>query len=181
MHGRPQSRHQITFTDSLSGKTDFELRDLVHQVDMVHPFLVVLIALMHGINPQVARLSLRLRFAALANGRGPGLGFGEVPALLLVGVRAPQIIMARRNTAQALVTHITLLPGALTEFLDDSATGRLMKFIHLHQQTDIGIAVTAGKAVPKLPLANQPPRLDILPHKPGDLLSRITSVRLIIE
>ena len=74
-----QHRFQPGFADALGGGHDLPLRDLIHRVDVVDAFAGGRIALVHGVHPQVAGLTLRIGTAPLADGgrSGPRPGVGE--------------------------------------------------------------------------------------------------------
>ena len=84
---------------------------------MVEPLDPVLIALVNSIYPDIARLTVGLRFASFADGGGAGSGFVKLAAHPLVGVGSPQVVQVRyRDTGQSLIgREIKQLPSALTE------------------------------------------------------------------
>src|SRR5271166_4555715 len=66
---------QPSFADASGGAHDLPLHDFIDGVDVVDAFGSRSIALMHGIDPQIARSALRVGPSALADAyrRGPGL------------------------------------------------------------------------------------------------------------
>ncbi len=83
---------------------------------MVAPFDPVLIALMNGIHPDIARLTVGLRLASRADGMGDGPGLSKLPTHPRVSAGTPQVVQMRyRDTGQSLIgREIKSLPGALT-------------------------------------------------------------------
>src|ERR1700757_4050512 len=70
---------QLGVADALGGGHDLPLRDLIHRVDVVDTLAGGRIALVHGVDPQVAGPALRIGTAALADGhrRRPRPGVAE--------------------------------------------------------------------------------------------------------
>ena len=60
-------RHQILFTDFLNGTHHFELSHLINGINVINAFLFILIALMNGINPNKARLTIGSWLFSFAN------------------------------------------------------------------------------------------------------------------
>src|SRR5271167_5227746 len=63
---------------------DLPLRDLVDGVDVVHAFGPRLIALVHGVDAQIARLALRIGPPPLSNRHRRGLGLAVVQTALAI-------------------------------------------------------------------------------------------------
>ena len=83
-----QHRFQPGFADALGGGGDLPLRDLIYGVDVVNTLAGGRIALVHGVDPQIAGLTLRIGTAPLADGgRGgsrPGVGETAFPIARLL-------------------------------------------------------------------------------------------------
>src|SRR5664279_1564103 len=69
-----QHRLQPGFADAGSSGHDLPLRDLIDGVDVIHAFGPRLIALVYGVDPQIAGLALRIGPPPLANRHRRGLG-----------------------------------------------------------------------------------------------------------
>lgn len=63
MQHRLQHRNQMPFTDGLRAPHHLPLRHRVDGVEVIYPRLAVVLPLMHGVHPQIPRLSFRLRLA----------------------------------------------------------------------------------------------------------------------
>ena len=63
-----QHRLQPSFADAWGGSYHLPLRDLIDGIDVVHAFAAFLIALMHGVHPQITRLALRIGPPPLCDG-----------------------------------------------------------------------------------------------------------------
>ena len=53
-----QGRDEVMLADFLDRTDHFERGDLIDGVDVIHPFFTVQIALLHGIDAEIARLSV---------------------------------------------------------------------------------------------------------------------------
>jgi hypothetical protein len=54
-----QYGNEVDFADFAAGKDNFVLGDLIDRIDVVNPFSPVLVALVNGINTDVAWLTMR--------------------------------------------------------------------------------------------------------------------------
>jgi hypothetical protein len=54
-----QYGNEVDFADLAAGKDNFVLGDLIDRIDVVNPFSPVLVALVNGINTDVAWLTMR--------------------------------------------------------------------------------------------------------------------------
>ena len=64
-----ECRYQIQLADFFDGTHDFKLGNLVNRVDVIHAFLLVLIALVYRVDPNEARLTVGAGLFTLANQR----------------------------------------------------------------------------------------------------------------
>ena len=121
------------------------LRHTVHRVDVIHAFNAVQIALMYAVYADVARLSVRLRSAACADGYAGRVCLGPVPPFVLVRLAPAQVVqMGNRDARQALVARVAEhLVRTLHELLGGRPGQRAMQHIRLGQQGHVrcGIAV----------------------------------------
>ncbi|MBV8808994.1 MAG: hypothetical protein JO033_09995 [Acidobacteriaceae bacterium] len=75
--------------------------DLIDRIDVVHVFHALLIALMHGIDPQVSRLALWIRLAAFAYLDLPGSSLAVTqPAFAIAPLLAQVIQMGHEISAR---------------------------------------------------------------------------------
>ena len=92
------------------GPHHLPLRDLIHRVDVIQPLDALLISLVHRVDAQVTRPSVRIGLAALADGdrRGPcGLVAGVAFAIL--GGLAKAVDLRRTDGRQSLVGFDVIL------------------------------------------------------------------------
>src|SRR5664280_1243293 len=89
---------------------DLPLRDLIDGVDVIHTFGPRLIALVHGVDPQIAGLALRIGPPPLANRYRRELGFAVVETAFAVAWLLPQVVqVGHRDRGQPLVFALAVL------------------------------------------------------------------------
>jgi hypothetical protein len=67
MQHRLQHGNQMPFAHGFGGAQYFPLRHRVDRVDVIHPRLAVVLALMHSVHANVSGAAFRVRPAALRN------------------------------------------------------------------------------------------------------------------
>src|SRR5271157_6628428 len=82
---------QPSFADAGGGGHDLPLCNLIDGIDVVDAFGSRSIALMHGIDAQIAGSALRIGPSALADADRRGPGFGVVEATLPVALVVAQV------------------------------------------------------------------------------------------
>ena len=117
---------------------------------MVHAFGARPIALVHGVDPQIAGLALRIGPPPLANRHRRGLGLDVVQAALAIARLLPQVVqVGHRDRGQPLVFRLAVL---LIRALQNAPRGRsaqaFMRRIDDGQQLHVGAGVALRKAVP---------------------------------
>ena len=75
--------------DSFAAARDLPLRDRVDGIDVVNALARGVVALVHGVDPQVAGLAVRLGLAALADAHRRGAGLGVMDTVFSIGPGAP--------------------------------------------------------------------------------------------
>ena len=75
--------------DGFAAAHDLPLRDRVDGIDVVNPLAGAAVALVHRVDPQVARLAARLGLAALADAHRRGAGLGVMDTVFSIGPGAP--------------------------------------------------------------------------------------------
>jgi hypothetical protein len=103
--------------------------------------------LVHCVHPQIAGLAFRLGLALFPNGHLHGPRFGVVhPALAIPPALAQVVNVRHRNPRQTLVVAVLVdLPFAFQDLPGRWSTQRLVRFIHLRQQFDVGTREAARK------------------------------------
>ena len=91
-HHRLEHGLQIQLTDTRCRRGDLPLRDLIDGIDVIDPFALGAVALMHRIQAQIAGPSARRGLAPLADGHGGGPRFGVVQAPLAVALALAQVV-----------------------------------------------------------------------------------------
>src|SRR5580698_1717120 len=104
-----QQRNQPVFGDLRRGGHDLPLRYFVDRVEVIQAFDAVLVALMNGVDAQIAGAALRPRFAPLADGaqRGPRRLITGVALAVNVRVAEP-IDLRHRYARHALVGRLAV-------------------------------------------------------------------------
>ena len=108
------------------------LRNFVGRIDMIQTLAAILIALMHSVHPQVARSSLRIGAAALADSdrRGP-CKLNIHPPLAVCAADPQPIQVCDREARQALIALVAkIVTGTLQQLVCGGAAERLLHFIH---------------------------------------------------
>src|SRR5208283_4390815 len=151
-HHGGQHGIQPSFADAGGGAHDLPLRDLIDGVDVVDAFGSRSIALMHGINPQIARSALRVGPPALADAYRRRPGLGVVQATFPVALLVAQVVQVSHGEGgQPLVLRFTVV---LVLALENPPGGRSAQgFVGLidgGQQFDIGASIALWKAVPSI-------------------------------
>ena len=84
---------------------------------MIEPLTPVLIALVDGVHPDIARLAVGLRLASLTDGSGAGSGFFKLATRPLISTGMSQVVQVRYgDTGQALIGRkIKQPPGTLAK------------------------------------------------------------------
>ena len=148
-HQGAQHRFQPGFADALGGGHDLPLRDLIHRVDVVDAFAGGRIALVHGVHPQVAGLTLRIGTAPLADGgrSGPRPGVGETA--LPIARLLPQVIeVGHRNRRQPLILGLAVLAVFPLQNTARGGTAQvLVGLIDGGQQFEVGTGIALRKAM----------------------------------
>ncbi len=109
-HG-DQHRLQPGFADACGGGHDLPLRDLIDGIDVVDAFGPRLIALMHGVDAQIARLALRIGRPPFSDGRGGGPGLDVVEKAFAIARLLAQVVQVRhRDRGQPLILPLAVLP-----------------------------------------------------------------------
>src|SRR5208337_2758520 len=153
---------------------------LIDGIDVVDAFGTRSIALMHGIDAQIAGSALRIRSPALADANRRGPGFGVVQATFPVALLVAQVVqVSHRDGGQPLVLR---LPVVLVLALQNAPRGRsaqgFVGLIDRGQPFDIGAGIALWKAVPAIvsgrelsagPIAGDQPR-HLGPAQAGHLL-----------
>src|SRR5664280_1505852 len=129
---------------------DLPLRDLIDGVDVIHTFGPRLIALVHGVDPQIAGLALRIGPPPLANRYRRELGFAVVETAFAVAWLLPQVVqVGHRDRGQPLVFALAVL---LIRALQNAPRGRsaqgLVRLIDDGQQLHVGAGIALRKAMP---------------------------------
>ena len=81
---------------------------------------------MDGIDPNIPRFTVRVRFAPFTDGAGPGFGFTKITPVFLIGVRLSEVVQVPdRDVCKALIVRLVKdLPGAFqTAFGSPDPTG----------------------------------------------------------
>lgn len=89
---RFEDRKHVVLGDSAYGAHGLELGDLVDQVDMVEPLHAIEVALMHGVDAQVARAAFWMGAAPLADGDAHRACLIPPDAAPAVSLRVAQVI-----------------------------------------------------------------------------------------
>jgi hypothetical protein len=137
------------------------LGDGVDGIDMKQSGLAVMMALMHGVHPQITWPALWIGFAPLGNAHLPRLRVVHAHALVAVNRRVAQVInVGHRDPSQSLILHFSehlMLP------LHHSPRRRsgqvFMRRIHSREQRDVGGRVSSRKTRPASWLAFDSPGL----------------------
>ena len=121
---------------------------------MVHAFGARPIALVHGVDPQIAGLALRIGPPPLANRHRRGLGLDVVQAAFAIARLLPQVVqVGHRDGGQPLVFRLAVL---LIRALQNAPGGRsaqaFMRRIDGGQQLHVSPAIALREAVP--PVSN---------------------------
>src|SRR5271157_5001431 len=116
-HHGGQHGLQPSFAEVSGGAHDLPLRDLIDGVDVVDAFGSWSIALMHGIDAQIAGSGLRVGPPALADAYRRGPGFGVIQATFPVALLVAQVVQVSHGEGgQPLVLRLTVvlahLPGS---------------------------------------------------------------------
>ena len=77
-------RDQVVFADLFYTGYHFELGYFNHCIDVIDPFLFILITLMHSGHSQKARTTVRLGFTSLTQLNFVRLGLAKVPTFALI-------------------------------------------------------------------------------------------------
>ena len=110
-----EHQDQEALRDRFHGADMLVLGDLVHGVDVVHPFGSIEVALVDGVHAQEPRLPVGAGPAALADGHRSGSGLGEHGAPTPVGARLAQVVQMpvrqSRQTREASIAEDLELPA----------------------------------------------------------------------
>src|SRR5260370_4863105 len=147
-----QHRFEKGFADLLHRSYHLPLCDLVHHVDVIHPLLPILSALMHGVDPQVSRAPQGLRFSPFPNRycRWPRRLILDMP--LPIRPASPESVQVRhRDPSQAFVSRVVeVVAGPLLKFLRGWPAQGLMVLVLLAQQYDVLPCVSVAEPAPPL-------------------------------
>jgi len=136
---------------------------------VVHAFGPRLIALVYGVDPQIAGLALRIGPPPLANRHRRGLGLDVVQTAFAIARLLPQVVqVGHRDRGQPLVFRLAVL---LIRALQNVPRGRsaqaFMRLIDGGQQLHVGAGIALRKAMPPVrdgldlsvgPIAGDQPR-----------------------
>ena len=87
-----QGRNEVTLADFLNGTNNLELYYFINSIDMVDPFALIQITLMHCIYADIAWFAIRSGLATLTDTGRLGSGLLEVMSLPGVGGGLSQVI-----------------------------------------------------------------------------------------
>lgn len=133
--------------DLLDRTDDFELSDLIDGVDEINAFNAVEIALMDGIDAQVAGSVVGGGFTSFADRNAHGTCFIANGAHALIGFAVAQVVeVAVGNVSETLVAGVTEeTEGALAE-LAGGGTGEVaVEGIELGQQATVVVGIAPGE------------------------------------
>ena len=91
MEHRDQHWNQMSLRDGLHATHHLPLRDRVDGVDVEQPGFAVVVALVHGVHPQITPPAAGIRFASLGNAHLPRLRVLRAHALAAVDCRVAQV------------------------------------------------------------------------------------------
>jgi hypothetical protein len=162
------------------GSSDLPLRDLIDGVDVIDPFSLGTVALVHRIEAQIAGPSAGFGLAPLTDGHRRGPRFGVVQAPLAVALAAAQVV--QMSYGDGCQPRVLLSAVELDLALENAPRGRpaqgLMRLVDRGQQLDVGPREPLGETPPPIEsrldpatgcVAGDQPR-DLRPAQPGHLL-----------
>src|SRR5271157_5356118 len=119
---------------------------------MVDAFGARLIALVHGVDPQIARLALRIGPPPFADAHPRGLGLVIPQTAFAIALLAAQIVqVGHRDARQPLILRLAvLLVFALQNAPCGRSAERVVGLVDGGQQFDVGPRVALRKAVPPI-------------------------------
>src|SRR3989449_4269018 len=128
---------------------------------MEQPGLPVVIALVHGVHPQIAWSAPWIGFAPLGNALLRRWGVGPAPRLAAVTRRVAQFKnRGHRDPRQSLILHFSEHVMLPLHHTPRRRSGRIfMRRIHSRQQSDVGGRVSSRKTRPASGLAFDSPDL----------------------
>jgi len=145
-----QNRNQPAFRDLGRGRHNLPLRHFVDRVDVIQTLDAVAVAPMHGVDAQISRTPLRLRFAPLADRyrRGPGGLITGVTFAVRLGIAEP-VNLRHRDLRQALEGRLTIVVIlALQNPLRRRTAQIAVALVHIGEQFHIRPGVAGGEFPP---------------------------------
>src|SRR6266496_2329915 len=92
MQHRLQNRQQVPLADGLHATHDFPLRNRIDGVEVIQSRLTIVVTLMDGIDPQIARPPPGVGFAPLGDCYLSGLRATHSDSAPAIKLRAPQVV-----------------------------------------------------------------------------------------
>ena len=100
--------HKIVFADFFNGTDDLELCHLIHRINVINAFYLILISLMHSINTDITRLPFRTRLSAFTNSNLSWLCFRAKKGVRSLLLHVLSVIYFKRITIALFGTGVVL-------------------------------------------------------------------------
>ena len=92
-----QGRMHLPFAQLRDGHGHFIWGLLINRIDVIHPFALIAVALMHRVHAQIARLSIRLGSPPLPNRAASRTSLAQLATIDGVGVALAQAVEMRHR------------------------------------------------------------------------------------